>query len=63
MKFVRSTCSLCKLKFNQPFTTSLDSCIGRSFVNLTASFVENETAYEFGTTELFEKDLFADPYH
>jgi o-succinylbenzoate synthase len=43
-------------------TTSLDSCIGRSFAVLAASFVEQETAHGLGTAELFEKDLFPDPY-
>ncbi len=43
-------------------TTSLDSVIGRSFAVLTASFVEQETAHGLGTAELFEKDLFPDPY-
>jgi L-Ala-D/L-Glu epimerase len=43
-------------------TTSLDSCIGRSFAVLAASFVEQETAHGLSTAELFEKDLFPDPY-
>ena len=43
-------------------TTSLDSCIGRSFAVLAASFVEQETAHGLGTAELFENDLFPDPY-
>ncbi len=43
-------------------TTSLDSCIGRSFAVLAASFVEEETAHGLGTAELFENDLFPDPY-
>ena len=43
-------------------TTSLDSVIGRSFAVLAASFVENEFAHGLGTAEIFEKDLFADPY-
>lgn len=43
-------------------TTSLDSVIGRSFAVLAASFVEQETAHGLGTAELFENDLFPDPY-
>ena len=49
-------------KFKVVVTTSLDSCIGRSFAVLAASFVEQETAHGLGTAELFEKDLFPDPY-
>jgi o-succinylbenzoate synthase len=43
-------------------TTSLDSSIGRSFAVLAASFIEQETAHGLGTAELFENDLFKDPY-
>lgn len=49
-------------KIKVVITTSLDSCIGRSFAVLAASFVEQETAHGLGTAELFEKDLFTDPY-
>lgn len=43
-------------------TTSLDSCIGKSFAVLAASFVKNTIAHGLATAELFEKDLFKDPY-
>jgi o-succinylbenzoate synthase len=43
-------------------STSLDSVIGRSYAVLAASFVEQETAHGLGTAELFENDLFPDPY-
>lgn len=49
-------------KIKTVVTTSLDSVIGRSFAVLAASFVEEEIAHGLGTAELFEKDLFPDPY-
>lgn len=49
-------------KIKTVITTSLDSVIGRSFAVLAASFVDHEIAHGLGTAELFEKDLFADPY-
>ena len=49
-------------KIKVVITTSLDSCIGRSFAVLAASFVDKKFAHGLGTAHLFENDLFADPY-
>lgn len=49
-------------KIKTVITTSLGSVIGKSFAVLAASFVEDEIAHGLGTAELFEKDLFTDPY-
>lgn len=49
-------------KIKVVITTSLESCVGRSFAVLAASFVEQETAHGLGIAELFENDLFTDPY-
>lgn len=49
-------------KIKTVITTSLDSVIGRSFAVLAASFVDYEIAHGLGTAELFEKDLYPDPY-
>lgn len=43
-------------------TTSLDSVIGRSFAVLAASFVKDEIAHGLATADLFESDLYPDPY-
>ncbi len=43
-------------------TTSLDSVIGRSFAVLAASFVKDDIAHGLGTADLFENDLYPDPY-
>ena len=51
-----------KNKIKVVVTTSLDSCIGRSFAVLAASFVDKKTAHGLGTAHLFENDLFTDPY-
>jgi o-succinylbenzoate synthase len=43
-------------------TSSLESCVGRSFAILAASFVQDDIAHGLGTAEFFENDLFKDPY-
>ena len=49
-------------KIKTVITTSFESCLGKSFAVLAASFTKGEWAHGLSTENLFEKDLFPDPY-
>ncbi len=43
-------------------TSSFESAVGRSFAILAASFLKDDIAHGLATADLFEKDIFENPY-